>query len=274
VGRTRLRGRRPPGRAGNGGVVHGSDHDTSTRPGLGYPDGVDFERALVAFAHPDDAEFLCGGTVALWASEGTRVTYVCATDGSAGWNGPDRRREEIARIREREMEQVGELLGVEEIRFLGYPDGSLEPTLALRRDLTREVRRARPEVIVTFDPSELWSGRSYINHPDHRAVGEAVLAVVACDAPTRPQFPELLVEGFEPHKVKHLWLSTSSGADRLVDIGETIDLKIKALALHESQMENMGRFDADERLRRWARKTAGDADFEYAEAFRTFEIEV
>ena len=123
-------------------------------------------------AHPDDAEFLCGGTVALWTRAGAHVTYVCATDGSAGWNGPDRERDGIAAIRRREMEEAAGLLGVAEVRFLRHRDGMLEPTLDLRRDLTREVRRARPDVIVTFDPSQLWSGRSYINHPDHRAARE------------------------------------------------------------------------------------------------------
>jgi LmbE family N-acetylglucosaminyl deacetylase len=241
---------------------------------LGYPDPVEYERALVAFAHPDDAEFLCGGTVALWTKAGTRVTYVCATDGSAGWNGPDRAREEIARIREGEMREVAEMLGVSDVRFLGYGDGLLQPTLDLRRDLTREVRRARPDVLVTFDPSQLWSGRSYINHPDHLAIGKAALAVMACDAPTRPQFPELIEEGFEPHKVRHLWLANGDDGDRLVDIGETIDLKIKALAAHHSQMENMGMLEADEKLREWARDVAEDADVEFAERFRTFEIEV
>lgn len=237
---------------------------------------MEFERALVAFAHPDDAEFLCGGTVALWTRAGTQVTYVCATDGSAGWNGPDLSREEIARRREEEMLDVARLMGVADVRFLGYPDGMLEPSLDLRRDLTREVRRARPDVLVAPDPSLLWSeNRRYVNHPDHRAVGEAVLAVVACDAPTRPQFPELLGEGLEPYKIRRLWLASGErDGDRLVDIGETIDLKIKALAAHQSQVSNMGDLDVDEFARRWARRVAGDSDIEYAESFRTFEIEV
>ena len=227
----------------------------------------------MAFAHPDDAEFLCGGTVALWARAGTEVTYVCATDGSAGWNGPEMSRAQIAAKREEEMREVAALLGVRDVRFLGYPDGLLEASLDLRRDLTREVRRARPDVIATFDPSMLWSGRGYINHPDHRAVGEAMLAVVACDAPTRPQFPELLDEGLEPYKARRVWLTSDEG-DLVVDVGETMDLKIKALAAHQSQMQNMGDFDADDRVRDWSRKAARSEEFEYGERFRTFEIEV
>ena len=233
---------------------------------------MEFDRAVVVFAHPDDAEFLCGGTVASWAKGGTEVHYVCATDGSAGWNGPNLTRDEIARVREAEMQEAAEVLGVGSVLFLGFVDGTLEPNLELRRAVTREVRRLRPDVLVTFEPS-LWSGRRYVNHPDHRAIGEAVLAVVACDAPTRPQFPELLDEGLEPHKVPHLWLPSFDGADTYIDISDTIDLKIDALHRHKSQMENMGMSDVEKRIRRWAADLGKEREFEYAEAFRTFELD-
>jgi LmbE family N-acetylglucosaminyl deacetylase len=236
---------------------------------------MDFERALVVFAHPDDAEFLCGGTVAAWTREGTEVHYACATDGSAGWNGPDLDRGQIAEIREREMREAAAVLGVEDVVFLGFVDGSLEPNLVLRKAVTREVRRVRPDVIVTFDPSVLWAGRGYINHPDHRAVGEAALAVVACDAPTRPQFPELLDEGWEPFEVPRLWLATESqDADTRIDIADTLDLKVKALKAHHSQLENMGELDIEGRMRTWAAKVAEPENgVEYAEGFRTFDLE-
>jgi LmbE family N-acetylglucosaminyl deacetylase len=236
---------------------------------------MDFERALVVFAHPDDAEFLCGGTVAAWTGEGAEVHYACATDGSAGWNGPDLDRSQIAELREREMREAAAVLGVEDVVFLGFVDGSLEPNLDLRRAITRQVRRVRPDVIVTFDPSVLWAGRGYINHPDHRAVGEAVLAVVACDAPTRPQFPELIEEGWEPFEVPRLWLATESqDADTRIDIADTLDLKVKALRAHHSQMENMGELDIEGRIRRWAAQVAEAEDgVEYAEGFRTFDLE-
>jgi LmbE family N-acetylglucosaminyl deacetylase len=233
---------------------------------------VEFERAVVVFAHPDDAEFLCGGTVATWTKGGTEVHYVCATDGSAGWNGPDRTRDEIARLREDEMREAAEVLGVSSVTFLGFVDGTLEPNLDLRRAVTREVRRLRPDILLTFEPT-LWSGRRYVNHPDHRAIGEAVLAVVACDAPTRPQFPELLEHGLEPHKVPNLWLPTFDGADTFVDISDTIELKIEALHRHKSQMENMGMADVDERIREWAAELGKERQVEYAESFRTFELD-
>jgi LmbE family N-acetylglucosaminyl deacetylase len=232
-----------------------------------------FGRALVVFAHPDDAEFLCGGTIARWVSEGTEVKYVCATDGSAGWNGPDLSRSEIAEIRATELREAAQTLGVTDVRFLGFPDGALQPGLDLRRAITREVRRAQPDVMVTFDPSVRWMGRSYVNHPDHRAVGDAVLAVISCDAPTRPQFPELVDEGFEPFKVRALWLATDDDADTKVDIGDTITKKVEALMAHRSQIENMGSFDVETRMREWGARVAGDDDMELAEAFRTFRLE-
>jgi LmbE family N-acetylglucosaminyl deacetylase len=238
---------------------------------FGYPGAV--RRALVVFAHPDDAEFLCGGTVAAWTREGTEVRYLCATDGAAGWNGPDLTRSQIGEIRGREMRAAADLLGVADVRFLGYPDGTLEPNLELRKDVTREVRRSRPDVVVTFDPSIRWMGRRYVNHPDHRALGETVLAVVACDAPTRPQFPELLDEGHEPFEVPELWLATEAEeADTKVDIGDTLDLKVKALEAHRSQMENMGEDDIGERMRTWASRMAADEAFGYGEGFRTFDF--
>ncbi|MDQ3990951.1 MAG: PIG-L family deacetylase [Actinomycetota bacterium] len=232
---------------------------------------MEFARALVVYAHPDDAEFVCGGTVAAWTGAGTEVFYLCVTDGSAGWNGPGRTREEVARLRIPEQQAAGEVLGVSEIRFLGYGDGSLAASLDVRRDIAREVRRLRPDVIATFDPSQLWSGRSYVNHPDHRAVGEATLAVVACDAPTRLQFPELLDEGLEPFDVPALWLACDTeAADRFVDISDTFDLKVKAMQCHRSQLENMRIDDIAERMRRWATEAGRPGGVELAEAFRTF----
>jgi LmbE family N-acetylglucosaminyl deacetylase len=211
--------------------------------------------------------------VAAWAREGSEVRYVCATDGSAGWNGPDLTRSQIGEIREREMREAADVLGVADVAFLGYADGTLEPSLDLRRAITREVRRTRPDVVVTFDPSMLWAGRRYINHPDHRAVGEAVLAVVACDAPTRPQFPELIDQGLEPFEVPRLWLATEGReADTRVDIGDTLDLKVKALRAHRSQLENMGEDDIDGRMREWASRMADGTDVEFAEGFRTFDL--
>ena len=126
-----------------------------------------FSSALVLFAHPDDAEFLCGGTVAAWTRAGCRVHYLVITDGSAGSNEPGVTREQMRPIREREQRAAAAVLGVESVTFLGEVDGMLEVNLDTRRKVCREVRRLRPEVILAPDPSRLWSGRGYVNHWDH-----------------------------------------------------------------------------------------------------------
>jgi LmbE family N-acetylglucosaminyl deacetylase len=232
---------------------------------------VIFDRALVAFAHPDDAEFGTAGTTASWIKAGTEVLYVCVTDGSAGSNEPGATREELRRVRREEQLAACEALGVKDCVFLGWVDGEVEVTLDLRRALTREVRRFRPDVVVAPDPIRFWDEeRSYINHPDHRAVGVACMAVINPDAPTRPQFPELLDEGFEPFEVPNLWIPTYEGdADTFVDISETIDLKIEALRCHASQLGDM---PVEDWIRQRAKERGAARGLEYAESFRTFDF--
>ncbi len=234
---------------------------------------MEFGRALVVFAHPDDAEFGAAGTVAMWTREGARVRYVCVTDGSAGSNEPGAVRSEIAEVRRDEQLAACEVLGVEDCAFLGVPDGEVEVTLELRRAITREVRRFRPDVLIAPDPQRLWAeDRSYINHPDHRNVGLACLAVVNPDANTRPQFPELLEEGFEPCEVPNLWIPTYDGsADRFVDIGESLETKIQALRCHKSQIHD---WPVDEWIRDRARERAQGHGMEYAESYLTFRLRV
>jgi LmbE family N-acetylglucosaminyl deacetylase len=228
---------------------------------------VRFASALLLFAHPDDAEYSCGGTVATWASEGTRIDLVIITDGSAGSNEPGMTRDVISSTRKREQQAAAEVLGIGSITFLDFPDGLLEVNAETRRAVTREVRRSRPEVIVAPDPSRLWSGREYVNHADHRAAGELALCAVMPDAPSRPQFPELLDEGFEPFEVPNLWL-TAEEADTFVDIGKTIDTKIRALAEHVSQHAEASAPWVRERARELGERWG----VEYAEAFRTFDL--
>jgi LmbE family N-acetylglucosaminyl deacetylase len=232
---------------------------------------VKFERALVVFAHPDDAEFGMGGTVAAWTRSGTEVTYVCVTDGSAGSNEPGAVREEIHQIRQREQLAACKVLGVDRCEFLGYVDGMVELTLDLRRDITGMVRRYRPQVLVAPDPSRFWDeDRTYVNHIDHRTVGEACMAVVNPDSSTRPMFPELLEQGLEPWEIPYLWIPAwDEDADTLVDISQTIDVKIEALRCHASQL---GDWPVEEWMRTRAKERAAAAEFEYAEVFRTFRL--
>jgi LmbE family N-acetylglucosaminyl deacetylase len=226
-----------------------------------------FSRALVLFAHPDDAEYMCGGTVAAWARDGTEVHYVCVTDGSAGSNDVGVTREQIRPVREREQRAAAEVLGVASVTFLGYLDGMVEVTMGLRRDVTRQVRRLRPDVLVAPDPSRLFFANQYVNHADHKAVGEAALCAVMPDAPSRPQFPELLDEGFEPFEIPRLWLGADD-PDTHVDITKTIELKVAALACHESQHGA----EAEPSVRERARELGEQAGMEYAEAYRTFVL--
>ena len=227
-----------------------------------------FESALVLYAHPDDAEFMCGGTVALWAREGCVVHYVCITDGSAGSNEPGATREELRPVREREQRAAAEVLGVASVTFLGELDGMLEVNLEARRKVCREVRRLRPEVIVAPDPSRMWFGSGYINHVDHKRAGELAMSAIMPDAPTRLMFPELLDEGLEPFEVPNLHLAANE-PDTYVDITDTMDLKLKALAQHVSQLKV-------EEVEKWVRERASNwgeqAGCEYAEGFKAFRL--
>ncbi|HCO02449.1 MAG TPA: PIG-L family deacetylase [Actinobacteria bacterium] len=230
-----------------------------------------FSRALVVFAHPDDAEFGTAGTVAKWTAEGTEVTYVCVTDGSAGSNEPGLSRADIAKMREPEQRAAAETLGVRECVFLGIPDGEVEVTLDLRRSLSREVRRVRPDVMIAPDPSRLWDAEGrYINHRDHRMVGEACLAVANPDSSTRPQFPELLDEGLEPWELKYLWIPMwAEDADTFVDVTETIETKIAALRCHKSQIHD---WPVDEWIRSRAQQRGAEKGIPFAEAYKTFAL--
>jgi LmbE family N-acetylglucosaminyl deacetylase len=228
---------------------------------------VGFASALVIFAHADDAEFMCGGTVASWVNEGTDVHYCVVTDGSAGSNEPGMTREVMVPIREREQRAAADVLGVRSVSFLGFVDGELQVDLATRKAVTRVVRRVRPEVIVAPDPSQLWFRNRYINHWDHKQAGTLALCAVMPDAPSRPQFPELLDEGLEPFEVPNLWLA-SEDADTYVDISKTLETKLESLRAHESQ----GTGDALDWVRERARELGDEGGFEYAEGFKTFDL--
>ena len=226
-----------------------------------------FANALVLFAHPDDAEFMCGGTVAAWVGDGTEVQYCVLTDGSAGSNDPGVTGETLVPIREAEQRAAAEVLGVKSLTFLGFRDGELEVNDETRRAVTRVVRTMRPEVLVAPDPSRLWFGNRYINHWDHKQAGTLALCAVMPDAPSRPRFPELLEEGLEPFEVPHLWLAADE-ADTFVDISGTLETKLEALARHVSQ----GVEGSAEWVRDRAREVGAMAGLEFAEGFRAFAL--
>jgi LmbE family N-acetylglucosaminyl deacetylase len=226
-----------------------------------------FSTAMVLFAHPDDAEFFCGGTVARWVREGCEVHHVCITDGSAGSNAPGATRASMRVVRDREMRAAADILGVASVTFLGELDGFLAVTPETRKKVTREVRRLRPEVLVAPDPSRLWHASDYINHSDHKVAGELALCAVMPDAPTRVMFQELEAEGLEPYEVPTLYLSADD-PDTFVDITDTLAVKLKALAAHASQLGP----EVEERVTARAREVGERAGCEFAEGFRAFRL--
>ena len=224
------------------------------------------QRAMIIAAHPDDIEFVVAGTVAKWVRAGTSVEYVLVTSGDAGSHQPGMTREELARIREAEQRAAAHVVGVDDLVFLGYHDGEVEPTLALRRDLVRQIRRFKPDAVICFDPTLLFIGSDYINHPDHRAAGQAALDAVAPTAAMPLAFAEQRAEGLEPHRVKEVFVASSVEQDTWVDITGTIELKIEALRQHASQFPDG--WDPGELLRKWAAEDGAKAGVPCAESFR------
>ncbi|MGH2585467.1 MAG: PIG-L deacetylase family protein [Dehalococcoidia bacterium] len=225
--------------------------------------------ALAVVAHPDDVEFGFGGTVALWVTEGWRVVYVIATRGDKGSADPSMTSERLATVRAEEQIAAAEFLGVAGVEFLGYEDGGLEPTLALRRDIARQIRRHQPRRLLVTDPGALYSSR-YIQHPDHLATAQAALAATYA-ARDRLTMPELLAEGLEPHGVAEVYIGTSRDADLFVDITPVMERKRGALRLHASQIDEgfVAILDA------YARETASGAPEprpEFAESFKVVRL--
>jgi len=229
------------------------------------PESTHAQRILVIMAHPDDIEFGLAGSVAQWVKAGSHVTYCLVTDGSAGSNDPNVDLEDLIETRQIEQKKAAAVVGVHEVLFLGYRDGVLEHTLELRRHLTRLIRQLQPERVVTFDPTMIIAeSQNYINHPDHRAVGEAAMYAVFPSAETRPIFPELLAEGLNPHKVRELYLVFSYYDNTYVDISDNIALKMEALRQHQTQL-------AQEDLsfvEKWAADAGGKVGVRFAEIFR------
>lgn len=226
------------------------------------------KRAMSIHAHPDDQEFTVAGTLARWAQAGCRIASVIITSGDAGSNNPDHDEQykpTLAKLREREQKAANRTLDVEETIFLGHPDGILEPTLALRKELTRLIRRYKPEAVVIGDPQGMFYGNEYINHPDHRAAAQAALYAVFPSSETRLIFTDLLEEGYEPHKVKRVFIHGAEKADTWVDITSTISLKIRALKKHRSQL---GEWNPGKMMREWAAQEGREKGLKYAEAFR------
>jgi len=234
------------------------------RPAPQFRDGADSPRhALVIVAHPDDAEFLCGGTVARWCSEGWTVDYVLTTSGDMGSKEEGMTRKKLLSIREKEQRAAAKALGVRGCTFLRYPDGYVEDTVELRGKLVREIRRLKPDLVVTWDPF-----RRGFNHRDHRLTGQAALDAVYPLARNPLGYPEHLEEGLEVHRVNEVLLAGTDQPDHYVDVSKFLGKKIEALREHKSQIGDAPTKGLQKRLRARMAEVGKEPGYKLAEAFR------
>jgi len=227
------------------------------------------ESAMAIVAHPDDIEFSCAGTLARWVNNGARISYVICTSGDVGFDEPNMTKEKAAQIREAEQLAAADIVGASEVIFLHEPDGLLQPTIELRKKLVREIRRFQPEVVMCGDPTIVWAGNDYINHPDHRAAATAALDATFPAAGQPQLFEELAQEGLLAHKPRKVYVTSWRGADYFVDIEETIEIKIDALRAHKSQMKD---WDPEDFIRKWAAESGEGKEMTYAEGFRVVTL--
>jgi LmbE family N-acetylglucosaminyl deacetylase len=206
------------------------------------------ERILVVTAHPDDVDFGSAGAIACWTDAGIEVAYCICTSGEAGGFDASVSRAEMAEIREAEQRAAAKVVGVNDVTFLGYPDGRLETSLALRRDISRVIRRVRPQRVIGPSPERNFQ-RVYASHPDHLAAGEATMAAVYPDARNQFAHPELLQEGLDPWAVSEIYIATAGVPNVFVDITDSFERKLDALRCHVSQHQNPEGLDA--LLRGW-----------------------
>lgn len=235
-------------------------------------DELEIERILVVTAHPDDVDFGAAGSVAVWTEQGIEVSYCIVTDGEAGGSDASVPRSEMAAIRRAEQTAAAECVGVSDLKFLGHPDGRVQATIALRRDISRVIRQVRPQRVVGQSPQRNFQ-RIYASHPDHLAAGEATLCAVYPDARNLFAHPELFDdEGLEPWTVPEVWIMVGADVNVHVDTTEVIDRKVKALLCHTSQIADADAMD--NLIRQWGASLAqnvGLPEGSYAEAFQRIE---
>ena len=220
------------------------------------------QRVMVITAHPDDSEFGAGGTVARLVKDGCEVTYVIATNGNKGSGDRTMTSERLARIRAEEQRNAARTLGVRRVEFLGYPDCEVEDTRDLRRDVTREIRRWRPDLVIAQNPQRTYN--LYASHRDHRVAAGVALDCIYPLARDHMAFPELMPE-FEPHKVREVYLMQWDNPHIVVDITDVMDLKLKSLACHVSQVGDFA--GVESRIRERSAEIGRAKGYTYAEAF-------
>jgi LmbE family N-acetylglucosaminyl deacetylase len=229
------------------------------------------DRALVIFSHPDDAEFSAAATIAHLTAAGARVDYVVTTDGGKGTDDPAMTSAQLTATREAEQRAAADLLGVSEIVHLGYPDGYLTPTLDLRRDIVRQIRRFRPDLVIAQNPVRRQDGNPFVGHPDHLATGEATLAAVYPAARDRLNFPELLEEGLEPWKVRQVLVTGVEHPNLFLDVSATFELGLQAIFAHVSQIAD--RVAVEQRMRDRTAEIGEPVGLALANAFLSIVID-
>ncbi len=232
-------------------------------------DDAEVANILVITAHPDDVDFGAAGTVATWTKRGIDVVYCIVTNGDAGGSDPSVSRADMTVLRQAEQRAAAECVGVSDVRFLGYPDGLVEATIGLRRDLSRVIRQVRPTRVLSPSPDRNYA-RVGASHPDHRAVGSAALDAVYPDARNQFAFPELLAdEGLEPWTVSEVWLMASPLAHHFVDVTDTFENKLAALRAHQSQTAQL---DLEAFLRGWLSRSAEQAGLPEGRLAEAFQV--
>jgi LmbE family N-acetylglucosaminyl deacetylase len=233
-------------------------------------DDAEIARILAIVAHPDDVDFGAAGTIARWTDAGIAVTYCVVTDGDAGGSDEELPRAEMPALRRAEQVAAAKCVGVHDVRFLGYPDGRVEATLELRRDLARVIRQVRPDRVLCPSPERNYA-RTGVSHPDHRAVGSAALDAVYPDARNPFAFPELRdIEGLAAWKVREVWIAGSPTPTHFVDVTATFGRKIAALRAHESQTGGMD--DLEERISGWLARAAALAGLPEGHLAESFQV--
>ena len=233
----------------------------------------EIKRILVVMAHPDDCDFGAAGTIAQWTAKGIEVSYCIITNGDQGGEESGLSLEEMPAVRQREQREAGRILGVTDIRFLNYRDGSLFPSLELRKDIVREIRRSRPDRMLIQSPERNFE-RIFASHPDHLAAGETALQAVYPDSRNPFAFTDLLADGFQPYRVREVWMTGTPTANHFVDVTDTFDKKIAALHAHASQTAHNKEMAT--MVRAWGERNAasqGLAEGRLAEIFRVINTD-
>lgn len=226
---------------------------------------------MVIAAHPDDPEFAFGGTVSKWIKEGAKAIYVICTKGNRGSSDTKISPAKLTSIRQQEQQAAAKIIGADQVIFLDYNDGELVADLSLKEKLVRLIRKFKPDIVFSHDPSYFYfKKRGFINHTDHRACGEAVLDAAYPLARDLLSFPHHSEEGLTPHKVTEIYLANFEDPDFFVDVSQTVKTKIQAIMAHKSQVAH--RQDLDKNIRRWLAENGKVHGYKFAESFRHLKL--